>query len=64
MSDGTVELTDKVKAAMRQTETDLNKSGGVAQRVRSPWSTPGSVTPSPASLGIHGAPYTDRHQKK
>jgi hypothetical protein len=52
------------KAAMRQVETPLNKSGGAAQKVRSPWSTPGSVTNSPPSLGIHGAPYTNRHQKK
>jgi hypothetical protein len=52
------------KAQMRQVETPLNKSGGVAQKVRSPWSTPGSVTPSPASLGIHGAPYTNRRTEK
>jgi hypothetical protein len=50
--------------AMRQVETALNKSGGVAQKVRSPWSTPGSVTKSPASLGIHGAPYTNRQTEK
>ena len=50
--------------AMRQTETDLNKSGGVAQKVRSPNSTKSSATTNPASLGIHGAPYTDRHLKK
>jgi hypothetical protein len=50
--------------AMRQVQTDLNKSGGAAQKVRSPWSTPGSVTSSPPSLGIHGAPYTNRRTEK
>jgi hypothetical protein len=52
------------KAAMRQVETPLNKSGGAAQRVRSPNSTKSSATPNPPSLGIHGAPYTNRHEKK
>jgi hypothetical protein len=52
------------KRAMRQTETPLNKSGGAATKVKSPWSTPGSVTPSPPSLGIHGLPYTNRRTEK
>jgi hypothetical protein len=50
------------KAAMRQKDTapELNKSGGTAQQVRSPWTTPGSATKTPESLGIHGSPYTNR----
>jgi hypothetical protein len=56
---------EEAKAAMRQKETipELNRSGGEAQRVRSPWTTPGSVTSTPASLGIHGQPNTNRQRK-
>jgi hypothetical protein len=53
----TVELNDKVKAAMRQTETPTNKSGGQGQKVRSPNSTPGSATKTPESLKLHRNPY-------
>jgi hypothetical protein len=49
------DCADKIKQAMRQVETPLNK--GPAQKVRSPNSTPGSATRSPASLGVHKDPY-------
>jgi hypothetical protein len=55
---------DENKAQMRQLETLLNTSGKEGQRGRSPNFTKSSATPNRASLGIHGAPYTNRHEKK
>jgi hypothetical protein len=57
------DCNEKAKAAIRQVETPLNKSGGAAQQVRSPWTTPGSVTKTPESLNIHDAPYINRERK-
>ena len=54
---------DENKAAMRQTETPLNKSGGAAQKVK-PLVNTGERDQYPPSLGIHGAPYTNRQPDK
>ena len=54
-TDGTVALTNRFKAGMRQTETFLNKSGKEVPKTKTPISTP-SATSTPPSLGIHGGP--------
>jgi hypothetical protein len=59
MSDGTVDLINRTKAAMRQVETPLNKNGGEVHRSRSPNNTVGSVTKLPEDLGLH-TPFRDR----
>ena len=51
MSD--MKSADSTKAAVRQTETPLSRG---AQNVRSPSSTPGSVTKSPKPLNVNTNP--------
>ena len=58
-TDGTVDLSNRTKAAMRQTETFLNKSGKEVPKTKTPISTRSS-TSTPPSLGIHGGPNDNR----
>jgi hypothetical protein len=54
MSDETVDLNNKAKAAMRQRETPLSSEPRV---VRSPNSTPNSATKTPKPVVKHKTPY-------
>ena len=55
-TDGTVDLVNRTKAAMRQEDTFLNKSGKVVPKTKTPISTP-STTRTPEPLNIHGRIY-------
>ena len=60
MSDETVDLNNRTKAAMRQKETFLNKSGREVPRAYSPNNSNSGPTKPEQSLNFHGSPYRDR----
>jgi|HubBroStandDraft_6_1064221.scaffolds.fasta_scaffold1279802_1 hypothetical protein len=55
MSDETADRNDRIKAAMKQRETSLNKDGGAGQKVCSPRQIPESEVTK--TTGSHRDPY-------